>query len=228
MKKFSSHWRATILAAILLHAAFAAGVSYVAPLLAPAPNLQNVAPLEWVDVELVDAPIIDSQEISSDAAQDSLSTFSAEDLRVPELSTPETTFEPLKPPPSPKPVVPTKPPVQPEKPPAQSKTDTPTDKPVDKPQDTRQLMAKPPVTVKEVFPEKGGGLGYKGYVSIAVHIGKDGKVQSTEVLQSSGRYFVDEIALKAARQWTFRPALDQIGRPMECDKIITFDFKQFA
>ncbi len=80
----------------------------------------------------------------------------------------------------------------------------------------------------EVYPEEGSVLGFKGYISFAARIGKDGKVKSTEILQSSGRYFVDEIARKAAMQWAFKPALDQDGRPMECDKIITFDFKKFS
>ena len=89
-------------------------------------------------------------------------------------------------------------------------------------------MEQPPVTIKEVYPEAGSGLGFKGYVSIAATIGTDGKVHETEILQSSGRYFVDEIALKAAVQWTFKPARDQNGKPMQSIKIITFDFRKFS
>lgn len=227
MEKFSSYWRATILAAIFLHGAAIFAMPYVVPIFSPAKNFQTDAELEWIDVELSDATIIEAQENLSVDAQETLPTFNAEDLIVPEISVPEIKIEPLNPPPSQKPVELPKPPSPAANKPTAPKNDSPAEK-VDTPQNIRQFMAKPPVAVKEVFPEKGSGLGYKGYVSIAVHIGKDGKIKSTEILQSSGRYFVDEIALKAAVQWTFRPALDQIGRPMECDKIITFDFKKFA
>ncbi len=217
----------TILAAIILHIVTATVFSYVLPLLEPAPKIADVTEFEWVDVDLDEVIVVDEEAIPSEA-QELLPAFDAETLVVPQLNVPETSIEPFKPPapveiPKPQP----KPQIVTEKPPAQPKTsdDTPEKKSDEQSQDARQLMGKPPVVINEVLPESGSGLGYKGYVSIAVRIGKDGKVKVTEILQSSGRYFVDEIALKAARQWTFRPALDQIGRPMECDKIITFDVK---
>ena len=40
------------------------------------------------------------------------------------------------------------------------------------PAKSKQLMGQPPVTIKEFYPEKGSGLGYRGYVSIAATIGK--------------------------------------------------------
>ena len=231
MKKYSAHWAATILVAIALHVAAALALPYVVSIFKPAPKVQTVAELELVDVDIADDSVVtDAEAIPADESEP-VPTFDAEALRLPELSTPETFKPPELPTQPPKPVerpkTPTKP-VETPKPPAQPK---PADKPVkpdENSQDDKSLMARPPITVKEVFPDKGSGLGYKGYVSIAVRIGKDGKIHSTEILQSSGRYFVDEIALKAAAQWTFKPALDQIGRPMECDKIITFDFKKFS
>lgn len=235
MKKYSAHWAATILAAIALHVAAALAFPQIVPLFKPAPKVQTVAEIDWVDVDIADDSVVtDAEAIPADVAE-TVPTFDAEALRLPELRTPET----FKPPETPKPVENLKPPTKPVetpkpppvtvKPPAQSKppADKP-DKPAETQQDDKSLMARPPITVNEVFPDKGSGLGYKGYVSIAVRIGKDGKVHTTEILQSSGRYFVDEIALKAAAQWTFKPALDQIGRPMECDKIITFDFRKFS
>lgn len=232
MKKYSAHWAATILAAIALHVAAAVAFPQIVPLFKPAPKVQTVADLDWVDVDIADDSVVtDAEAIPADVAK-TVPTFDAEALHLPGLSTPETFKPPELPTQPPKLVEQPKPltkPVETPKPPAQAKpsADKP-DKPTETQQDDKSLMARPPITVKEVFPDKGSGLGYKGYVSIAVRIGKDGKIHSTEILQSSGRYFVDEIALKAAAQWTFKPALDQIGRPMECDKIITFDFRKFS
>ena len=152
---------------------------------------------------------------------------------MPELTIPEPTIEPVKPsPPQLKPIEPPKPQPPPTKP-ADDKPDVklqPAQEPAKEvaPDTGKQVVTRPPITIKEVYPQKGSVLGFKGYISFAAHIDKNGKVTATEILQSSGRYFVDEIARKAAEQWTFKPALDQRGRPMECDKIITFDFKKNA
>lgn len=231
MKNFSTHWTQTILAAIILHIAAAFAFVHAMPLFEPAPKIHDTAQIEWIEIEFPDEVIaIDAQDIPSASAQESKPLFDAESLVVPELPIPEPIIELPQPVPPkielPKPLQSVKPNSEPPTPPP--KVESPTEKISDTPSTDRQLMGKPPVTVNEVYPEHGSGLGYKGYVSIAVRIGKDGKVKSTEILQSSGRYFVDEIALKAARQWTFRPALDQIGRPMECDKVISFDFKKFS
>lgn len=231
MASYSPHWRATIFAAIIFHVVAAVIFYYVLPHIMPAPKLADVAEFEWVDVDLADeAFVIEEEAIPQDAPQETLPTFNAQEIFVPELVVPEPVIE--QPPPlEVKPIEPIEPP-KPQPPPVESKPDKPKVEPeksaTQPEQNQQQLLTKPPVTVKEVYPEKGSGLGYKGYVSIAARIGKDGKVKATEIIQSSGRYFVDEIALKAARQWTFRPALDQIGRPMECDKIITFDFRKFS
>lgn len=224
MNGYSTHWTITILVAIVLHILAALGFSYVLPFFMPKPTIANVAELELVDVELLpDVEVIAEEAIPTEAIQETLPTFNASDLVIPEFEMPEIKIEPL---PEIKPVEPPKPkPVENEPP---KKIETEPDKKIDAPKNDKQLMSKPPVTIKEVYPERGSGLGYKGYVSIMVTIGKDGKVKATEVVQSSGRLFVDEIALKAAEQWTFKPALDQICKPMLCNKIIIFDFKKFA
>lgn len=230
---YATHWRATIFAAIILHVAAALVFSYVVPLFAPKPKLETVTELEWVDADLTDdVTVIDAEAIPSDAPPESLSTFDADDLILPELSIPEPKIEPVAPPLQPKPTEPPKLQPTPTKP-ADVKPETkpqPAQMPAKEvaPADNRQVVTRPPITINAVYPEKGSGLGFKGYVSFAAHIDKNGKVTATEILQSSGRYFVDEIARKAAEQWTFKPALDQHGRPMECDKIITFDFKKFT
>jgi len=233
MTGYSTHWRATIIAAIVLHFAAALGFSYVLPILAPAPKLATVAELEWIDVDLTDAAVVDDEEaLPQDAPpQESLPPFDAGDLVIPDLTIPEPIIEqpaPLEPPPPPevKPLESPKPqsPQPADKP--QPKSQAPAQAPATENPPAAQVVTRPPITINAVYPEKGSGLGFKGYVSFAAHIDKNGKVTSTEILQSSGRYFVDEIARKAAVQWTFKPALDQRGRPMECDKIITFDFRK--
>ena len=236
MEKYSAHWAATIFASITFHFLAALGFSYALPYLTPAPKIETVEEFELVDVDLLpsesDIAVVEAEAIPSATVQETLPTFDAKDLLIPELIIPEPIIEP-PPPPEIKPVEPPKP----QKPPQIVKNDQETKPKVEKeetpkedvvPKENRQLMARPPITIKEVYPEKGSGLGYKGYISFAARIGKDGKVKSTEILQSSGRYVVDEIARKAAMQWTFKPALDQQGKPMVCDKIITFDFKKFA
>lgn len=231
MNGYSTYWRTTILVAIVFHVVLAVGFAYVLPLM-PEPTIEDTAELEWVDVDLLpsDVIVIDDDSIPTDTAQEALPIFNASDLVLPELTIPEPVIkEPSMP--EVKPIEPPKPQSQVtnNKPTAQVKPDNEPPKEVIVVQDrSKQLMGKPPVTVKEVYPDKGSGLGYKGTVSILATIGKDGKVKATSVVLSSGRLFVDEIALKAAAKWTFKPALDQIGRPMECDKVITIDFKKFA
>ena len=229
---YSPHWAATIFAAIALHFLAAIIFSFVLPHLAPEPKIETVAELEVVDVDLnsPDVVVIDAQAIPPQIIQETLPTFDAADLVLPEIKIPELKIEP---PPEVKPIEPPKPQPPPqvvkeEPKPAQKIEKEEPPKEVVAPKENHQRLVRPPITIKEVYPEKGSVLGFKGYISFAARLGKDGKVKSTEILQSSGRYFVDEIARKAAMQWTFKPALDESGRPMECDKIITFDFKKFS
>ena len=235
MTGYSAYWRTTIFAAIVLHFLAALGFSYVLPHLMPEPTIEDVAEFEWVDVDLLppDVVVIEAEAIPTETVQETLPTFNARDLFVPDLTIPEPIIEePPPPPPEIKPIEPPKPPPPPQvvKTEEEAKQQVESEEP---PKEVvvvqgKQQMGQPPVTIMEVYPEKGSGLGYKGYVSIAATIGKDGKVKATKVMRTSGRYFVDEIARKAAMQWTFKPALDQEGKPMVCDKIITFDFKKFS
>ena len=68
---------------------------------------------------------------------------------------------------------------------------------------------------------------YKNYQSEAVFLSEEQKTKREEAIVAKEKEAA-EIARKAAMQWAFKPALDQDGRPMECDKIITFDFKKFS
>ena len=234
MNGYSTYWRTTIFASIAFHFLTALGFSYVLPHLMPEPKIEDVAEFEWVDVDLLppDVVVIEAEAIPIETVQETLPTFKAEDIFIPELTIPEPIIEPpqleIKPlePPKPQPppqVVKTEQEAQ-----QQVQSEEPPKEVVVVPVNAKQQLGQPPVTVTEVYPEKGSGLGYRGYVSIAATIGKDGKVHATKVMRTSGRMFVDEIARKAAMQWTFKPALDQDGKPMVCDKIITFDFKKFS
>ena len=237
MTGYSTYWRTTIFASIAFHFLMALGFSYVLPHLIPEPTIEDVSEFEWVDVDLLpdEVVVVEAEAIpSTETVQEILPTFNARDLFVPELNVPEPVFlEESPPPPEVKPIEPPKPQPSPQvvnnEPPLQAKVEEPPPKEeVIVPKNAKQQLGQPPVTITEFYPEKGSGLGYRGYVSIAATIGKDGKVKATKVMRTSGRYFVDEIARKAAMQWTFKPALDQEGKPMECDKIITFDFKKFS
>ena len=233
MNGYSAYWRTTIFAAIAFHFLTALGFSYVLPHLIPEPKIEDVAEFEWIDVDLSEGvTVIEAQAIPAETVQEVLPTFKAQDLFVPELAIPEPIIEP--PPPEVKPLEPPKPQPPPQvvkteqEAQQQVQSEEPPKEVVVVPANAKQQLGQPPVTLEEVYPQKGSGLGYRGYVSIAATIGKDGKVKATKVMRTSGRMFVDEIARKAAMQWTFKPALDQDGKPMECDKIITFDFKKFS
>ena len=231
MNGYSTYWRTTIFAAIAFHFLAALGFSYVLPHLMPEPKIEDVAEFEWVDVDLLppDVVVIEAQAIPVETVQETLPTFNAQNIFIPELTIPEPIIEP---PPEIKPIETSKPPPQVVKTEQEAQQQVQSEEPpkevVVVPANAKQQFGQPPVTVTEVYPQKGSGLGYKGYVIIASTIGKDGTVRATKVMRTSGRMFVDEIARKAAMQWTFKPALDQDGKPMECDKIITFDFKKFA
>ena len=231
MNGYSTHWRATIFASIILHVLATAGFFYVLQPLTPEPKAASVTKLDWVNVDLLppDAAVIDADAIPTDMPQETFPIFNAQDLFVPELTIPEPKIsEPtIKPPPEVKPLEPPKPqsPPQPVASSPQVQSQQLREKPPEEvvaPKEGNRLMSKPPVTLKEVYPEN--ALGYKGIVIIAATVGKDGKVHDTKIVQSSGRTFVDEIAFKYAAQWIFRPALDKYNRPMVCEKIITFKF----
>ena len=218
MNGYSAHWRATILAATAFHFLMGLGFSYVLPNLATEPPIKDVAELEWVDVDLISDDVIVTEEIiPSEPAQENLPLFDAKELVIPEFEMPKIE---LPPPPEVKPIERPKPQPPPQVEEPQKKVEEP---PKEVESDTGRRMGKPPVTVNEVYPEIDG---FEGYIVITVTIGKDGKVKKTELVQSSGQAPVDDASLKAAAQWTFKPALDQTGRPMVCDKIITFAFKK--
>ena len=231
MKNYSPHWSATIFAAIILNLLAVLGIFFVAEKFSPEPKIADVTAFEWVDVDLSDETIsVDAQEISAEPVQENSSPFNAQDIFIPDLKLPEIPaveeFKPpeIKPIERPKPVArpqnvprPQLPPIVIEKPTAQPKVETP---------DENREIVQPPVALTEIYPEKAGD--FTGFVAIAATIDANGKVAETEILQSSGQKFVDELTIKAAVQWTFRPALDEKNRPLPSIKIIVFDFKKLS
>ncbi|MCR5834615.1 MAG: TonB family protein [Selenomonadaceae bacterium] len=225
MKNYSAHWRITILAAIILNFVAISAWAYVLPRLTPEPKKQVVSEVEWIDVDMTEEiPTEEAEIIPEEEVSKPVEVFNASDLVVEELPPPKPFEMPKiseREIPKPK-VSQQKPKENPKPPPVVEQVPPPK---VEEPaQEGTQLLTQPPVTVMEVRPDKNKMGGFKGYIAFAVRIGKDGKVKSTEILQSSGIAEVDAVATEAVAKWTFRPALDQFNKPMECDKIVTFDF----
>lgn len=210
--KYSSHWFATILAAVALHFFAAIIFQFALPKIFPAQIHEEI---NLVDVELVDdAPIID-EEILPIEPQKNSTAFEFAPIELPPLEVPKFDLPeiPKLPEPAPKPPVPPK--EEPQK----------IFEPVEEPQE-KQILGSDPITISAVYPQK--NFGFQGYVSVSVTIGKDGKIKNAEVIMPSGIADVDNIALDSAKQWTFKPALDQNNKPMERIKIITFDFTKIS
>ena len=86
-------------------------------------------------------------------------------------------------------------------------------------------MAYAAEVIRDFYPPR-DIVKYKGRVTVFATIGKDGNVKRTRMAVSSGNRAVDEIAMSAARQWKFRPALDGNGKPMENTMIISIPFNK--
>lgn len=86
-----------------------------------------------------------------------------------------------------------------------------------------QTMKTPPVVVSTYHPEI-NATSFVGRVSVFAVIGTDGKVTGTKIAVTSGSTEADKIAMDAASRWTFKPALDQDNKPMECTKVISISF----
>jgi TonB family protein len=57
--------------------------------------------------------------------------------------------------------------------------------------------------------------GHEGKVELQLRIGTDGRVREAGVAKSSGWPVLDAQAVETAKSWTFSPALDAAGAPME-------------
>ncbi len=86
-----------------------------------------------------------------------------------------------------------------------------------------QHLNTAPKLVMDAYPPE-GIVKFKGRVSVAATIGKDGRVIRTKIMVTSGQMLVDQHAIVAVKKWLFKPALDDKGQPMEVDKIISIPF----
>lgn len=84
-------------------------------------------------------------------------------------------------------------------------------------------MGQPPKLIEDFYPSS-VGVNFKGRVSVFATIGKDGNVKETKIAITSGRLLIDHIAMNAVKRWKFKPALDHLGKPMECLKVIPIVF----
>jgi protein TonB len=66
--------------------------------------------------------------------------------------------------------------------------------------------------------------GHAGTVRLRLHVGADGRVKEASVNASSGWPVLDAQSVAAARLWTFSPALDAAGTPMESVAIVPLNF----
>jgi TonB family protein len=76
--------------------------------------------------------------------------------------------------------------------------------------------------VEPRYPDVARRLGIAGSVRFAAVIGRDGSVKTLHLI--SGHPFLVPAALKAAKQWVFRPLLHR-GEPIEVVTSITIEFR---
>lgn len=86
-----------------------------------------------------------------------------------------------------------------------------------------QHLNTAPKLLADYYPPD-GLTKFKGRVTVAATIGKNGHVIRTKIMVTSGQMLVDKHAINAVKQWFFKPALDDKGQPMEVDKIISIPF----
>lgn len=235
MKKYSPHWRTVFLTAIIFHFFIGMIFFFALPYFFPKNEPKEIQEISWIDVNFVENEISADEEKFENIPENvpaRQEIFSAE-------------FPPIILPPAPEPVYIEKknnPPAEIPEPPKILKNPLPTkkeeseiknnsaeNKKSDEVQkEGRQLLKVSPVTVKEFYPPKEKLSDFKSYVSVAVTIDKEGKVTQTKIVLPSGNTTIDNLVEEYAKKWLFKPALDQDEKPMECEKIITFDFKKFA
>jgi protein TonB len=75
-----------------------------------------------------------------------------------------------------------------------------------------------------VYPPLALRRGIQGVVLLAVNVDRAGAVVHAEVTKSSGHDVLDRAAIRAARKWRFRPALDN-GRPIAARYVRAVRFK---
>ncbi len=80
------------------------------------------------------------------------------------------------------------------------------------------IQAPPPV-----YPRAAQRRGESGTVLLRIYVSADGRVERTELLQSSHSRLLDRAASDAVRRWRFRPAM-RAGQPVPGTVMVPFDF----
>ena len=90
----------------------------------------------------------------------------------------------------------------------------------------RNPKAPPRVTstAAPVYPQALRDAGIGGRVVVRGVIGTDGRVESAEVVRSSGNSILDNIALSAFYKWRFSPAKNDAGQKVRCYFVQGFPF----
>ncbi|HCB93389.1 MAG TPA: hypothetical protein DEP57_06220 [Selenomonas sp.] len=222
MRSYSSRWTATFIAAIVLHLIFLMAFACVLPNLMPKQELKLFQEMEWVEADLPEEAVPEEAVIMEPLPNEPASEPMIYEEEVIAAEVPEESEE--------IPIVEEAPDEAVEKLMEEmEKADSEGKSPeiAVPPANTNQRMGQPPVVLKEVYPPA-GGLRFDGSVTVAATIGRDGRVKRTKVIIGSGRLAVDNIAISAVAKWIFKPALDEDGKPMECDKIIIIDFTKLT
>jgi len=76
---------------------------------------------------------------------------------------------------------------------------------------------------EEVYPADARAVGLEGVVKLSVDLNEKGVVVGVKVIERAGHGF-DEAAVKAMRQFRYRPALASDGRPVPCRFAYTYRF----
>ena len=79
-------------------------------------------------------------------------------------------------------------------------------------------------TVAPVYPQALRDAGIGGRVVVRGVIGIDGRVESAEVVRSSGNSTLDNNALSAFYKWRFSPAKNDVGQKVRCYFVQGFPF----
>jgi protein TonB len=83
-----------------------------------------------------------------------------------------------------------------------------------------------PVSVKSPppeYPEKARKAGIEGTVYVNILVDKEGNVKKAVVKKSDSKV-LNNAALTAAKQWSFKPA-EKLGKPVETWVVVPFKFR---
>jgi protein TonB len=75
-----------------------------------------------------------------------------------------------------------------------------------------------------VYPPRCLRMGLEGVVRVRVLVGENGVPQEVTLAKSSGESSMDDAALKAVREWVFRPAMRN-GMPARAWVVVPIEFK---